>query len=369
MQAHPEGEVVRPVVDADVHNGVPPFEALRPYLPEQVVDFCTFTGYRGPDDTDLPMGTASPLPARWPQDGPSRTQAELLDGQHVQAAILNCGYLAGGVMNPYLSAAFASAVNEWQAREWLDVDPRLRASIVLPGDVELAVEEIERRASDRRFVQALLPVRALEPFGKRHNHALWRAAAEHGLVVALCFGGSGAAVPTSVGWPSRYVEEYVAMAGACQSQIMSVISEGVLDRFPATRIVCVGCGWAWAPALAWRMDKEWKGLRHEIPWVRRPPSEYLREHIRFTLTPVELPEAAEIERAFAHLGSDELLLYSSGYPYPQPSARQPREVLADLPGRLRHKLEVENAVSLYESERLGLELAGATPDLSHKGTT
>jgi uncharacterized protein len=356
------------VVDADVHCGVPGFEALRPYLPEQTVDFCTFTGYRGPDDNDLPAGQASPFPTGWHQDGQSRTRVDLLDGHATHAAILNCGYLASGVMNPYLSAAFASAVNEWQVKEWLDVDPRYRASIVLPGDVDLAVEEIERRAADRRFVQIRLPVRAMEPFGKRRNHPLWRAAAEHGLVVALCFGGSGATVPTSVGWPSHYVEEYVAMAGACQSQIMSVISEGVLDRYPATRIVCVGCGWAWGPSLAWRMDKEWKGLRQEIPWVRRPPSEYLREHIRFTLAPVELPDASQIERTIAHLGSDELLLYSSEYPYPQPAARQPRGLLADLPDQLRHKLEVENAVSLYGAERLGLELAGVTPNMPRKGT-
>ena len=48
-------------------------------------------------------------------------------------------------------------MNDWVVREWLDRDPRLRASIVVPyNEPELAVEEIERRASDHRFVQILL---------------------------------------------------------------------------------------------------------------------------------------------------------------------------------------------------------------------
>jgi predicted TIM-barrel fold metal-dependent hydrolase len=40
------------------------------------------------------------------------------------------------------------------AREWLDREPRLRSSIVVPlQNASMAIEEIERRAPDRCFVQ------------------------------------------------------------------------------------------------------------------------------------------------------------------------------------------------------------------------
>ena len=74
-------------------------------------------------------------------------------------AICNCVYGAQVLHNEDMAAALCRAVNDWIAREWLDREPRLRASIVVPvQNPQLAVEEIERRAEDKRFVQVLLPV-------------------------------------------------------------------------------------------------------------------------------------------------------------------------------------------------------------------
>jgi uncharacterized protein len=43
------------------------------------------------------------------------------------------------VFNEDMARAFARAVNDWIAGEWLDRDPRLRASIVVPlQNVEFA---------------------------------------------------------------------------------------------------------------------------------------------------------------------------------------------------------------------------------------
>ena len=52
--------------------------------------------------------------------------------------------------------------------EWLDKEARLRASIVVPvQSTEMAVEEIERWAGDKRFVQVLLLVMNDMPLGRR----------------------------------------------------------------------------------------------------------------------------------------------------------------------------------------------------------
>ena len=49
-------------------------------------------------------------------------------------------------------------------------------------------------------------------------------------------------------------------------------------------------GFAWVPALAWRMDRHWARIRDEVPHLSRTPSEYIRENIWFTTQPMEEPE-------------------------------------------------------------------------------
>ena len=66
----------------------------------------------------------------------------------------------------------------------------------------------------------------------------------------------------------------------------------------------------------WRFDKEWKGLRREVPWVRRLPSDYIREHIRLTLQPFDAPPGpAHLLRLIDRLGSEEMLLFATDYPH------------------------------------------------------
>ena len=35
----------------------------------------------------------------------------------------------------------------------------------------------------------------------------------------------------------------------------------------------------WLPGLMWHLDLDWRALRDYTPWVKRLPSEYIREHI------------------------------------------------------------------------------------------
>jgi predicted TIM-barrel fold metal-dependent hydrolase len=342
------------VIDCDVHNVVPSVNALLPYLPDYWQEYVTQSDLKGPGPgLYSPEVLTAAHPETKPEGGPAGSdlallQRQALDPLGVDLAILNCAYAAESVHNPYGAAALAGAVNDWQRVEWLEREPRLRASLVVPShEPELAAQEIERSGSQPGFVQVFLPVRSSALYGTRRYHPIYRAAAQHNLVIGIHFGGAPGAPPSSSGWPSYYIEEYADMSQIFQSQLISLIVEGVFEEFPTLRVVLAASGVTWLPSLMWRLDKEWKGLRREIPWVKRLPSEYIYDHVRFTLQPLDAPpNPRHLLQIIDQLGSEELLLFSTDYPYN--CFDNLTEALPDaLPADLKQKILVENARKFY----------------------
>lgn len=343
-----------PIIDCDLHNDLPALSVLYPYLPDYWVDYCNESAFVGPDANDYPRN--SPLTARpgsKPEQGPPGSDLELfrqqaLDPWQTEIGILNCAYRVGSVHNHDLAAALATAVNQWQIDEWLDKEPRLRGSIVVPiQNPERAAREIERFGDHPGFVQVVLPVRSEAPYGNLRYDLIYEAATRHDLVIGIQYGGAPGHPSTPSGWALTFWEEYAGMAQVFQSQVLSMIVEGVFDRFPTLRVALIEGGWSWLPSLMWRLDKEWKGLRHNTPWVRRPPSQYIREHMRFTTQPMDAPPTAEqLHQVLAQLESDELLMFASDYPhwhFDEPAEAVPTGL---SPEALR-KLLAENARAFY----------------------
>ncbi len=343
-----------PLIDCDVHNRVPGVEALFSYLPPYWVDHVAQSAFKGAQSTYHPKA-APPVarPGSTPTDGPAGSSLALLREQHldplgIEFAILNCLYAIDSLHNPEAATAFASAINDWQIAEWLDPEPRLRASIVVPTQLpELAAREIERVADHPGFVQVLLPARAEHPYGSRLYRPLWEAIARRGLVAGIHFGGAPGNPPFPSGWPSYYAEEYAGMAQVFQSQLASIVSEGVFDLHPALRVTLIESGCTWLPAFLWRFDKEWRNLRSLVPWVKRAPSAYIREHVRLTLQPFDAPPTTEdLLATVAQIGSDEMLLFSSDYPH-RHTADPLTSVLSQLPAELAWRIRGDNARALY----------------------
>jgi uncharacterized protein len=343
------------VIDCDLHNEVPKAEALFPYLPEYWIEHITNTLFKGPTEPYYPPNSpvASRPGSRPADDAPAGSslallREQLLDPLKVQYGILNCLYAIDSLHNPDAAVALATAVNDWQIAEWLEKDSRLRASVVVPSQIPaLAAREIDRVGDHPGFVQVLLPVRTQHPLGSRLFHPLWEAIARHDLVAGIHFGGVPGNPPTPSGWPSYYLEEYAGMASVFASQVTSIIAEGVFDQFPTLRVALLEAGFTWLPPHMWRFDKEWRNLRRLVPWVKRPPSEYIREHMRLTIQPLDAPpEPRQFLQVVDQLGSDELLLYASDYPH-QHAADPEEALLPHLPESLARKIRSENARNFY----------------------
>jgi predicted TIM-barrel fold metal-dependent hydrolase len=343
----------RALIDADVHAEPPRVDVFFPYLAEHWIEHIQQSRFKGPTDTAYPpKAPTTARPGARPADGPAGSdlgllRAQALDEPGAELAILNCAYAIDSIHHPDAAVALASAVNDWLIAEWLEREPRLRASLVVPSQLpELAAREIDRVGDHPGFVQVFLPVRAQHPYGSRLFRPMWEAIARRDLVAGIHFGGAPGNPPTPSGWPSYYFEEYAGMAQVFASQATSLVTEGVFDRWPSLRVTLIEGGFTWLPAHMWRFDKEWRNLRRLVPWVKRAPSAYIREHMRVTIQPLDAPpEPQHLLEVIEQLGSDELLLYASDYPHLHHA--DPLAFLAGLPPSLAGKIASENARAWY----------------------
>lgn len=319
-----------PAIDCDVHIAVPSVPAIMPYLDDywraqfkmRGIDKASWNMTSSPPNAPI-SGRPDWRPARGaPGTDLALLQAKALDGFGSTFAIANC--IWGGMVLPSddMSAAVCRAVNDWIAEEWLDREPRLRASIMIPlGNPELAVEEIERRAADKRFVQVLMLVGGQDLPGRRGFWPIYAAAERHGLPVGF-HAGSSYHHPSMAGYGSTFTEDYVSQSFGFESNLVSLAAEGVFAKFPALKVVLIESGVSWLPACCWRFDKTWRGVRAETPWVKQPLSEIVKERVRVTLQPFDGPEDAagtsargRLERVVEQLGSDHVIMFSSDFPH------------------------------------------------------
>jgi predicted TIM-barrel fold metal-dependent hydrolase len=341
------------IIDCDVHNELDSEKDLYPYLPPRWLEHVKSYGLRGFAGGNYPrfvnrlVGTDPPS-GRAPGSDCSFTSVHLLDTWNIHYGILNPLTPAGRQLIPELDAALATAVNDWQVAEWLDKEPRLRASIILPFEhADLAVAEIERRASDRRFVQVQFSGRPREPMGRRKYWPIYQACEKHGLAVMSHAFGSGGQPITGCGWPSFYIEDHVGPAQSMQANIISLVVEGVFEAFPGLHVVSVENGFAWAAAMMWRLDASWHVLKSEVPHLKRAPSEYVREHCYWSTQPMEEPHKGRyFAELLEQLGLDDRLMFASDYPHwdwDAPEGAFP----VRLPDELKSKIYYQNAQRLY----------------------
>src|SRR6202008_4596789 len=103
----------------------------------------------------------------------------------------------------------------------------------------------------------------------------------HGLTVGVHAGSTYRTSPTAAGWPSYQVEDYIGQSGSFENLLLSCIAEGVFQKFPLLKLVCIESGFTWLPTLLWRINKTWRGVRAEGPGIDRPPADLVGEPVPF----------------------------------------------------------------------------------------
>jgi predicted TIM-barrel fold metal-dependent hydrolase len=347
-------------VDCDVHPFIKSAAEFDPFLSERWKQHRRTIGGR----SRAGLARTAAYPRMSPGTG-MRMDAWNAAGDHpgsdldlMREQLLDLFGVAHGVMLPLVGgggsernidfgAAMATAVNDWQLALWCDREPRLKASVQINVEnAEASIAEIEKRAGDRRFAQVQIPPRGLEPIGRRRYWPILQACAANGFPVAMHLGGTSGHPSTGGGWPSFYHEEHPSYVQTMEAIVTSMVCEGVFESIPNLRVVLVEGGFAWLPALSWRLDKQWKHLREEVPHLRRAPSEYVRDNIWVTTQPIEEPERPEdILSTLDWIGWDRVM-FSTDYPHWDQD--DPRYAFkAPLPPDGQRKIFRDNAMAFY----------------------
>ncbi|MDT8862972.1 amidohydrolase [Alkalihalobacillus sp. MEB130] len=345
------------LIDTDVHNSLNDPKELLPFLPkvwhQQYIESGFEIGGKPFSSVGLVRKDAIP-----PNGGRPASDPEFLIKHHIDPYNIDYAILTG---TPYMNAislmydpdygnALAIAINDWMVEKWLKVDPRYKGSIhVNFSDPVAAVKEIDRMASHPNMVQVIMCSAARLPFGQRYYHSIYEAAERNGLPVAVHPGAEGLGpthAPTPAGYPTRFMEWENILPLNFMGHINSLVCEGVFEKFPNLKFVAIEGGISWLPHLMWRMDKNYKALRDTVPWLKKLPSQYIKEHVYLTTQPIEEPsDPKHLVQIFEMTGAEDIVMFSSDYAHWDND--NPKMALAPFPRKMKEKIAAKNAMQLY----------------------
>jgi predicted TIM-barrel fold metal-dependent hydrolase len=352
-----ESSVQVKIVDTDVHPMLTNPDELKPFLPKRWHHLLRYH----PRSTIRfeAINNGSRVDAR-PESGlpagsdPKLMKKQLLDEAGVDFAVLLFQHL-GNLPAPEADAAWTSAMNEWLASTWLaeyNWHGRYRGSIrVAAQSPDAAVREIHRWADDPRFVEVLAVHQYQPAFGHPMYEPIWRAAAEHGLPVAMHVSAGQIAATQHVhpfGHPSYMFEWHAGLYPiSYAAHAASLVCSGIFERIPELRFVMVEGGISWSLPLENHLDRNWRLLRSEVPQLKLLPSEYMHRHMWFTTQPVEesYDSRDAVLDVWEQLDADRRVMFSSDYPhwdYDDPKLALPR-----MSKNLRRRIMAETACELY----------------------
>lgn len=340
------------IIDTDVHESFASIKDLVPYLPEPYKSWIGNGAWRG---FSQPFAYTSPGNGNRADvksaDGSasvsdySLMRSQLLDPYKLTYAVLTGYFYPTGLKLQYgLATALASAYNDYVLDHWISKDKRFLGSVQINArDPESAAREIDRMAAHPQIRQVMLPVVDDIAYG----HPMYRpifAAAERNKMMVAFHHTTFAQGPYGMGL--HYMERHCLIPISLMPQVISLIANGVFDAYPNLRFMILEGGFSWLPHVMWRMDREYRQGRVEIPWVKKLPSQHCRERLRLSTQPTEDINGEDWGKLIDLMGTDDILVFSTDYPhfdFDDPNAAIPKSL---TPGT-RDKILWKNAADFY----------------------
>ncbi|WP_079529369.1 amidohydrolase family protein [Halobacillus hunanensis] len=341
-----------PLVDTDIHERVQ-YRDLLDRLDEpfrHYIENCHWIQEKHMPYTQPSVAGVDRADAILPDGRPAGSDLAFMQGQLLDDIGHEFGILTSALdpspssMHGWheMAAALATAYNDWQIENWLEKDERLYGSVhIAAQDRDEAVKEIERVGSHPKMVQVLLPIDDIM-WGEPYYHPIFEAAEKHNLMIGMHHNEP----PVYYGkWPRYFIEWHTLIPTAHMKQITSMMFNGVFEKFPNLGLMMIEGGFTFIPHLMWKMDQQFRDLRHEVPWLKRKPSQIMKEQVRFTTQPAEELTKKEFMSLLEQMGTDEMLCFSTDYPHWDYDS--PHRALPNMDSELKRKIFSENAKNFY----------------------
>jgi uncharacterized protein len=255
--------------------------------------------------------------------------------------------------NMYVARAMVRAVNDWTVDRWLSADDRLYGLILLLTAMpDEAAAEVRRLGKNDRMVGIAMGNNTqAKPFGHPAYHPIYEAACEFGLPIVIQVGSDSAASLVSgvtAGGLVTTFGEYAALgAQALNVHLASLIMQATFEVFPDLKVVVLGGGATWIPPWLWRLNYAAQINSRDVPWLKKLPTDYFREHIR--VSTYELERLLDAERLGKALGTlpwfENNLVYAGGYP--NYNWEEPQAIAARLPAEWHQKVFRDTALETF----------------------
>jgi predicted TIM-barrel fold metal-dependent hydrolase len=293
------------VIDADAHHLDGP--AYKDYLPEK---------YRARSGPYFPSFGWDIFLNNTTGRKPNNAQEYCndLDVERIEDAVAypSNALSIGLVRELDLAAELAKAYNNWAADFCRDSGGRVKyAAVIAPQAIAEAVNEVRRAVTEKGAVAVMMPtyVESGRDLGQPEFDAIYAAAQELDVPV-----GFHATAQVAVGNTRFHKYLGVHMTSHPFEQmlsIVSIISNGVLDRFPRLRVGFLEAGVGFLPYWMERFDEKYLLRKSEMEPLKMLPSEYIKAgRCYFTCEGEESALSLVIEQF-----GDECMMYASDYPH------------------------------------------------------
>ena len=277
----------------------------------------------------------------------------MLDAWGVDAGVLfpTVGIL-WDVEDNGLATAYARAYNNWvndfAAHNRRRIIPIAHLAL---QDPEAALAEL-RRCLKLGFKGIFVAPETIG--GKRFSHSdfdpIWRECEEAGIPACLHVIVRFNRRPPLLGdyyQPGEFRAVWgFALGGFAQivPAAMTMVADGLFDRFPRLKVLCVEAGCGWAPYMMDRLDEKYEHLGWTFP-TKMKPSDYFRRN----LWVVAEPEERTIGTVMDLMGEDRVL-WGSDFPHIDSTleaAKLIRGSIASLSTERQRKLLGANALGVF----------------------
>ncbi len=257
------------------------------------------------------------------------------------------------------ACALARAYNRWLSEQWASQENGLLGLIVVANhDPEDAAKEIRRYAGDPNIVGGYLPCAGLDVlWGNRKYDPIYAAAQDVGMPLLL----HSVTVTHPVfpfnnhSFDTELARHATSHTFSIMANLVDMVTRGTFVRFPEVRFAVAEAGVAWMPWLMLKLDKEYLERRKDVPFLKYPPSHYLKE-VYVSTQPIEEPENLQDIVTLIDLydGEDKTLFASD---WPHHDFDHPMKIdQIPFSEQARRKIFGENALRFLQIDATGRKL-------------